>query len=196
MSEGTVFGLFAHRWRQSPFVGVPARPVRDDPCMALERVELDPIGVVVGGRSEPIDDDWAAVEADIVLDERFPVDATAGLDEFSHIDVIFHFDRVDPGSVHVAARRPRNRSDWPAVGIFAQRAKARPNRLGLTTCELVAVEGRHLCVRGLDAIDGSPVLDIKPTMEEFLPRIALRQPTWSRELMGGYWHQSPPTGGG
>ncbi|HSM67697.1 MAG TPA: SAM-dependent methyltransferase [Ilumatobacteraceae bacterium] len=161
-----------------------------------ERVELDPIGVVAGGRSEPIDDDWALVEADIVLDDRFPDDATAGLEGFSHIDVIFHFDRVDPDRIHVGARHPRNRSDWPAVGIFAQRAKARPNRLGLTTCELVAVDGRCLRVRGLDAIAGSPVLDIKPTMEEFLPRGELRQPAWSRELMSGYWHPAAPFGDG
>jgi tRNA (adenine37-N6)-methyltransferase len=163
--------------------------------VGLECIELEPIGVVVGGRSEPIDDDWAAVNAEIVLDERFPEDATAGLEQFSHIDVIFHFDRVDPDGVHVAARHPRNRTDWPAVGIFAQRAKARPNRLGLTTCELLVVEGLRIRVRGLDAIDGSPVLDIKPTMQEFLPRSALRQPVWSRELMSGYWDQPPSAGG-
>lgn len=163
--------------------------------MALERVELDPIGVVIGGRNEPVDDDWAEVEADIVLDDRFPADATAGLEQFSHIEVIFQFDRVDPDSVHVAARHPRNRTDWPAVGIFAQRAKARPNRLGLTTCELLAVDGHRLRVRGLDAIHGSPVLDIKPTMQEFLPRSELRQPAWSRELMREYWDRSPSAGG-
>ncbi len=155
--------------------------------MALGPIELTPIGVVVGGRSEPLDDDWDTVDAEIVVDERFPDDATAGLGEFSHIDVIFHFDRVDPDRVHVAARHPRNRADWPAVGIFAQRAKARPNRLGHTTCELLTVDGRRLAVRGLDAIDGTPVLDIKPTMQEFLPRSTIRQPDWSRELMRGYW---------
>jgi len=155
--------------------------------MQLTPIELVPIGVVVGGRAEPIDDDWGAVEAEIVLDERFPEDATAGLEEFSHLDVIFHFDQVDAEDVHVGARHPRNRSDWPAVGIFAQRAKARPNRLGHTTCELVAVDGRRLGVRGLDAIDGSPVVDLKPTMAEFLPRGEVRQPAWSRELMSGYW---------
>jgi tRNA (adenine37-N6)-methyltransferase len=155
--------------------------------MELSSIQLDPIGVVVGGRREAVDDDWADVEADLVLDERFPDDATAGLDEFSHLEVIFHFDRVDPDQVHVGARHPRGRADWPAVGIFAQRAKARPNRLGLTTCELLSVDGRRLRVRGLDAIDGSPILDVKPAMREFLPRSALRQPSWSRELMSGYW---------
>lgn len=160
-------------------------------AVTLDPIELIPIGVVVGGRTAPIDDDWGDEQAEIVLDQRFPADATAGLDSFSHIDVIFQFNAVDPSAVHVGARHPRNRSDWPAVGIFAQRAKARPNRIGLTTCELLEVDGRRLVVRGLDAIDGSPVLDIKPTMNEFLPRSAVRQPDWSRELMRGYWQTSP-----
>lgn len=155
--------------------------------MSGHDITLQPIGAVLGGRAEVIDDDWGAVEASILLARRFPESATAGLEDFSHIEVIFVFDRVDPDRVHVAARHPRNRADWPEVGIFAQRAKARPNRLGLTTCELVSVHGRELTVRGLDAVNGSPVLDIKPAMQEFLPRTELRQPAWSSELMSGYW---------
>ena len=87
------------------------------------------------------------------------------------------------------ARHPRNRRDWPLVGIFAQRGKNRPNRLGLTTCRIVAVDGLSVEVEGLDAIDGTPVLDIKPVMAEFLPRGAIRQPAWSRKLMAGYWEK-------
>ena len=94
---------------------------------------------------------------------------------------------VEPDDVHIGSRHPREREDWPLVGIFAQRARARPNRLGQTTCELVEVQGTRIRVRGLDAVDGSPVLDMKPTMEEFLPRGPIRQPPWSRELMEGYW---------
>lgn len=150
-------------------------------------IVIEPIGVVAAGRTEPRDDLWGSEVATIVIDSRFPDDATAGLEAFSHIEVIFQFDRVDPGDIHTGARHPRNRADWPAVGIFAQRAKARPNRLGLTTCELLQVDGHRLTVRGLDAIDGSPVLDIKPAMDEFLPRSPLRQPDWSRELMQRYW---------
>ncbi len=152
-----------------------------------DEIVLEPIGRVVGGRAEVVDDDWGDVECDIVLDDRFPPDATAGLEAFSHVEVLFHFDRVDPDAVHVGARNPRGRDDWPAVGIFAQRAKARPNRLGLTTCEIVDVDGRRLRVRGLDAVDGTPVLDLKPAMAEFLPRGPVRQPAWSSELMAGYW---------
>ena len=73
------------------------------------------------------------------------------------------------------------------MGILAQRAKDRTNRLGLSTCELVRVEGTVLHVRGLDAVDGTPVLDIKPYMAEFAPRTPIRQPAWSRELMRGYF---------
>ena len=73
------------------------------------------------------------------------------------------------------------------MGIFAQRASSRPNRLGLTTCEVLDVDGLAVRVRGLDAIDGTPVLDIKPHMSEFDPRGTVTQPTWSSELKAGYW---------
>ena len=150
-------------------------------------IDMTPVAVVRGGRAEAIDDDWGGVEATVVLDDRFPADALAGLEEFSHLDVVFVFDRVDPDQVTVGARHPRGNTDWPAVGIFAQRAKARPNRIGVTTCDLLAVEGRTVRVRGLDAIDGTPVLDLKPHLVEFGPRGEVREPDWVRELMAGYW---------
>ncbi len=153
----------------------------------MHQIVMVPVGVVLGGRVEPIDDDWGCVEAQIVIDDRFATDVLAGLDGFSHIDVVFHFDQVDESTIHLGARHPRNRKDWPLVGIFAQRAKARPNRIGVTTCELVRVEGLRVSVRGLDAIDGTPVLDIKPHVVEFGPRTTVRQPDWMTELMSGYW---------
>ena len=73
------------------------------------------------------------------------------------------------------------------MGIFAQRGKARPNRIGITIVRIVAREGRVLRVAELDAVDGTPVLDIKPVMREFLPREEVRQPRWARELMQRYW---------
>jgi tRNA (adenine37-N6)-methyltransferase len=150
--------------------------------------EVRPIGHVRGGRTEPVDDDWGDVEATIALDDGwFTPAVVAGLDAFSHLEVVFLFHLVDPDKVNLGARRPRGREDWPEVGIFAQRAKARPNRLGVTTCELVGVDGLELRVRGLDAIDGTPVVDLKPHMVEFGPRTEVREPDWARELMAGYW---------
>jgi len=151
-----------------------------------------PIGTVRGGRSEPLDDDWGDVVTEIVLAEHIPGEALDGLGDFSHVEVVFVFDKVDPSTITLGARHPRGRADWPRVGIFAQRAKARPNRIGVTTCEVVAVGARSLTVRGLDAIDGTPILDLKPYMREFAPRSAVRQPAWSSELMQGYWQIPAP----
>jgi tRNA (Thr-GGU) A37 N-methylase len=94
---------------------------------------------------------------------------------------------VPDAKIETGARRPRGNPDWPLVGIFAQRGKNRPNRIGVTVCRIVSVSGREIEVEGLDAIDGTPVLDIKPVMREFLPRGDIRQPDWSRELMKDYW---------
>lgn len=149
---------------------------------------VTPIGHVRGGRMLAVDDDWGKERATIELDERlFGPEALAGLAEFSHAEVIFLFDKVPLEKIETGARHPRNREDWPLVGIFAQRGKNRPNRIGLTSCEILSVEGTRLHVAGLDAIDGTPVLDIKPVMREFQPRGTQRQPDWASELMRGYW---------
>jgi len=89
--------------------------------------------------------------------------------------------------VQTAARHPRNNRDWPLVGIFAQRGKNRPNRLGVSRCAIERVEGLDIHVSGLDAIDGTPVLDIKPYMAEFAPAGETRQPEWATELMRNYY---------
>lgn len=151
------------------------------------KFEVEPIGRVEGARAEAEDDYWGGQVSCIALDARFAEDALQGLEDFSHAEVIYLFDRVDPGKIVSGARHPRNNRDWPAVGIFAQRAKGRPNRIGSTICRIVRREGRKLFVAELDAIEGTPVLDLKPVMREFLPREEVRQPRWSSELMSRYW---------
>ncbi|WP_207453909.1 SAM-dependent methyltransferase [Desertivibrio insolitus] len=152
------------------------------------RIELEPIGHVTSTRAEIRDDDWDSEVASITLDPAvFTADALRGLEEFSHVEIVYFFDRVPPEGVEYGARRPRGNPDWPLTGIFAQRGKNRPNRLGLTIARVVAVDGLTLEVAGLDAIDGTPVLDIKPYMREFGPRGDMRQPMWATELMSGYW---------
>ena len=153
-------------------------------------LRFEPVATVVGGRSEPVDDDWDAVEAVVRFDDRFAPEALDGLAEFSHVEVVYVFDRVDPADVETGARHPRGNERWPRVGIFAQRAKDRPNRIGVSICRLLLVEGCDLHVAGLDAVDGTPVLDLKPVMAEFAPRGETRQPEWARELMAGYWISS------
>ncbi len=155
--------------------------------MATMEFVVQPVAWVRGGRVEAVDDGWDEVRCTIELDPRFAVESIAGLEEFSHLDVVFLFHGVDEADVVSGARRPRGRADWPEVGIFAQRGRVRPNRLGVTTCRLEGVEGTRLHVRGLDAIDGTPVLDLKPHLAEFGPRGQVEQPAWSHEIMEQYW---------
>ena len=148
---------------------------------------VEPIAHVCTERQTPVEDFWGASESRIELTDAYPADALLGLTEFSHVEVVFLFHQLNPGNIVIGTRHPRNNPDWPNIGIFAQRGKNRPNRLGLTICKVLRVEGRTLVVGELDAIDGTPVLDIKPVMAEFLPREEVRQPAWSRELMHDYW---------
>jgi tRNA (adenine37-N6)-methyltransferase len=151
-------------------------------------IVMRPIGRVVGGRSEAVDDRWDAVSSTIELDPaQVEPGATDGLADFSHIEVVFCFDRVEEDGVCRGTRHPRGRVDWPSVGILAQRAKDRPNRIGVTVCPVIRVDSHSIEVRGLDAVDGTPILDVKPYMGEFAPRGEVRQPAWSSELMAEYW---------
>ena len=151
-------------------------------------IVLEPVGHVRSSRAEAIDDGWDSVEASNHLDgTKFGADALAGLDAFSHVQVVFFFHGVPESAVISSARHPRGRSDWPRVGIFAQRGKNRPNRIGVTICRLVRVDGLSIVLQGLDAIDGTPVLDIKPCMRGFVPRGEIREPAWCAELMKDYW---------
>jgi tRNA (adenine37-N6)-methyltransferase len=143
-------------------------------------ITMIPIGAVRSTRTAAKDDEWDAVTSSIELDVSVVGDdAIRELETFSHVEVVFVFDRVDPEKVERGARHPRNNEAWPKVGILAQRAKMRPNRIGTTICRL------H--VTGMDAIDGTPVLDIKPWVREFGPRGEVRQPEWMTELMKRYW---------
>ncbi len=152
-------------------------------------IEIQPIGVVRSPVDSPArDENWGGVLSTIELDAgMLGPRATAGLEEFSHIVVVFHFHKVDVDRVESGARHPKGRKDWPEVGILAQRAKARPNRLGVSTCRLVKVIGLRLTLLDLDAIEGTPVIDVKPYMVEFGPQGEVRQPTWATELMSTYF---------
>lgn len=150
-------------------------------------ISIEPVGWVSSLRRDLSDDNWGTVTSTITLAPGLPEEALDGIDTFSHAEIIFHFDRVDEGEVLNGTRHPRGNAKWPKVGIFAQRGKNRPNRIGVTIVEIVRREGRELKVAGLDAVDGTPVIDIKPVMLEFLPRKPVCQPEWAGELMRNYW---------
>ncbi len=150
-------------------------------------ISLKPIGVVKNSRRTIEDDNWGGIISEILVGEELGEESLEGIEEFSHAEVIYYFHRVKEEKIVTGARHPRNNPDWPKVGILAQRGKNRPNRIGLSAVKVLRKEGRALFVEGLDAIDGTPVIDIKPVMKEFMPREEVRQPEWSRELMKDYW---------
>jgi len=156
----------------------------------MSEIVLSSIGTVRSPVREILDDVWGGLVSRVELDaNRFTADSLAGLAEFSHVEIVFHFHKLAETDLITGKRRPRGRADWPEVGIFAQRAKLRPNRIGVTVCRLLSVEGLAITVEGLDAVDGTPVLDLKPYMKEFGPKGEIRQPSWASELMAGYWKQ-------
>src|ERR1700684_4328877 len=144
-----------------------------------------PIAYIRNDRSEVLDDNWDEITSTVELAQDVPSDALRGLEEFSHVELVFFADwaeDVPPGPWH---RRPRGNPDWPDVGVFAQRNKDRPNRLLASIAAIEAVEARSVVVRGLDAINDTPVLDIKPVFSWNRPRGALRVASWSDEHGGG-----------
>ena len=94
------------------------------------KFEIESIGQVEGSRVDLEDDYWGGQESCIVLSKEFAPEALLEIETFSHVEVLFLFDRVDVSKVVLGARHPRNNRDWPKVGIFAQRGKNRPNRIG------------------------------------------------------------------
>ena len=150
-----------------------------------EPIALTPIGLVRGGRSQIFEDHWGAVVSRLVLDAAvLDPAATDGLSEFSHIEVVFQFHRET--RVRRGATHPRGNPAWPQVGVLAGHSPVRPNHLGVSVCALLQVAGPELTVRGLDAIDGTPILDIKPHAAKFQPARPAREPAWTRELMAHY----------
>jgi tRNA-Thr(GGU) m(6)t(6)A37 methyltransferase TsaA len=149
-------------------------------------VNFEPVGIVRSPVTEMVDEGWGKVLSEIHLTGNL-APGLRGLEEFSHIIVVFlmHKSTFNPKTDLV--RRPQGRSDMPELGIFTQRAKHRPNPIGITTVKLVSVMENVLTVKGLDAIDGTPVLDIKPYFPAY-DRVARPViPEWVKRLMVGYF---------
>ncbi|MFH8616954.1 SAM-dependent methyltransferase [Streptomyces sp. NPDC017979] len=154
-----------------------------------QKLEIEPIGIVVGGRSEPTEDAWRGT-AVIRLDAGFPVEVVQGLEEFSHLLVVWHFHRASPDDVALHARSPRNNPRWPSTGTFVHRNHRRPNQLAQSFPRLLRVDGLDLHVTDLDAVDGSPVYDLAPYFREMGPRGTVRQPGWPGEMLADYWAET------
>jgi tRNA-Thr(GGU) m(6)t(6)A37 methyltransferase TsaA len=148
---------------------------------------LAPIGYVHNEVKEWTDVVWEEIISEVVLDDRW-LAGLDGLSEFSHVWVIAWLGRVPQeergAEVHI---HPRGREDTPAVGLFATRSPRRPNPIAITAVPLLGISAATLTVKGLDMLDGTPVLDIKPYLSRGDRIAGTRAPNWIRRL----WREQP-----
>ena len=151
----------------------------------MSDIILNPIGYVHNQVDEKKDIAWGNDISTIILDEDFHGGLT-GLSDFSHAIILCYLDKAKFIPEKHLLRRPRNRADMPLLGIFSQRTKDHPNQIGITSVEILSVSESSITVKGLDAINGTPVLDIKPYFPVFDKREA-QTPDWVDILMEQYF---------
>jgi len=150
----------------------------------MTEIKINPIGVVHNEIKQTGYRDCKDIVSEIEIDKKW-TELLDGIEEFSHIIILFWMHAVPDGprpkKVH-----PRGRTDLPLIGLLATRAPQRPNPIGITIVKLLKRSGNTLTVQGLDAIDGTPVVDIKSYMIPNIARKDIRMPEWVAKL------QKPP----
>lgn len=151
----------------------------------MQDIIMQPIGYVKNAVENKKDVSWGDDISTIILNKEYH-GGLNGLEEFSHVTIIYYLDKANFDRDKHLQRRPQNRDDMPLVGIFSQRGKDRPNQIGMTSVQIVSVSDNELAVKGLDAIDGTPVLDIKPYYPVYDQKEA-NVPEWVQRLMEHYF---------
>lgn len=151
----------------------------------MREIIMNPIGYVRNAVQSRKDVSWGEDVSTIVLNEEYH-SGLKGLEDFTHVIILYYLDKAAYQKEKHLQRRPKNREDMPLVGIFSQRGKDRPNQIGMTSVRIVSVDGAALTVKGLDAIDGTPVLDIKPYYPVYDKKDA-KVPEWVDRLMAHYF---------
>ena len=151
----------------------------------MSEIIMKPIGYVKTKRTETVDDNWGQYESIIKLCPEYSESCFDGIEDFSHLEIIFYFHKSN--KTFIGSEYPRENIKYPKIGIFAQRKKDRPNHIGATIVKLDKRIDNKIIVKNFDAINGTPVLDIKPVFIEYLPNEKIEQSEWSKDLMKNYW---------
>ena len=152
----------------------------------MKEIKLTPIGFVSSPVTKQTDENWGRIMSRIVLQPEY-IGALSGLEDFSHAIIITYLHQAKYEKEKHLQRRPRGLEDMPKIGLFSQRAKDRPNPIGVTAVKIVSVGDDYLEVQGLDAIDQTPVLDIKPYYPHYDKIDASEVPEWVNRLMENYF---------
>ena len=157
------------------FLGLRLPPVPREP------VSIRPIAVVRNDMREPRMGGWEQVRSDLIFRDDL-LEALDGIEDYSHVIVIFAFHRLPEEEKSSGKIHPRGNESLPLQGVLATRTQRRPSGIGMTVVPLLRRRRNVLRVRGLDAIDGTPVLDIKPYLPFYDSVPDARIPAWSRRL--------------
>ena len=144
-------------------------------------MEIKPIGYARSEIKSQRFGGFAGRITDIIIDEKY-ASALEGLEDYSHIIVIYWMNEAE-GIVKLR-HRPQGNPKVPEIGIFATRCQWRPNCIGISTVKLISVEKNMVRVEGLDVIDKTPILDIKPYLPDYdSPEGRIKMPDWTKELV-------------
>lgn len=165
------------RWLERPVDALRRRFGLGGRRVSLEPVSMPPIAVVRNNVFEPRPDGWEEVRSDLIFRDDL-LDALDGIEAYSHVIVVFYCHQV-PEEKRTALRiHPRGDPRLPEQGVLATRSQRRPNALGVAVVPLLRRRRNILRVLGLDAIDGTPVLDIKPYLPHYDSVPEARVPDW------------------
>lgn len=144
----------------------------------MKTIVLRPIGFVKNKVKKPRFGGFAKEASEIILEKEFS-EALDGLEDYSHIIIVYFMDKVKD---YVIKHRPQGNPNVPIVGIFACRCPQRPNPIGITTVKLIERKGNKIKVKGLDILDGTPIIDIKPYWPQYDKAKNPKIPDWVNKL--------------
>lgn len=150
----------------------------DEPFPGLPAISVTPIGWVRNRVNDPYRHDWSGVRSRLILREEL-AEALAGLEGFSHLIVICWLDRVPEAERQLMQVHPAGDRALPVRGVLALRTQHRPNPIAVSVVAVEGIEGAVVRVSGLDAVDRTPVLDLKPYIPHYDSVPDARLPTWA-----------------
>ncbi len=141
-------------------------------------INLKPIGSVKNNIKKLRFGNFANEVSEIIVNKKF-TKALTGIEEYSHIIIVYWMDKVKD---YIITHRPQANPNVPIVGIFSCRCPQRPNPIGVTTVKLIGRRGNKLKVKGLDILDGTPIIDIKPYWPQYDKVVDGKIPSWVNKL--------------
>lgn len=145
---------------------------------AMKEIKLKTIGFVRNNVKEPRFGNFANEISKIVVDKKF-TKALKGINDYSHVIIVYWMDKIKD---YVITHRPQGNPNVPIVGIFACRCPQRPNPIAITTVKLIEHKGNIIKVKGLDVLDGTPIIDIKPYWPQYDKVENEKIPDWVNKL--------------